>query len=81
VVDNSMDHIDFCRQRLAQPPEILNPVSLISGDELRHAGIPPGPEYRTLLEKTRDAQLVGDIQSRDEALAFALCLWNELADG
>jgi poly(A) polymerase len=71
VLDATTAEIDFCREQLALPPAELNPPPLITGDDLKQLGIPPGPAYRDLLEAVRDAQLVGQIQTRDAALALA----------
>ena len=60
----------FCRERLAWPPERLNPPPLIDGAALIEHGLAPGPQFAPLLEQVRDAQLEGRIQTRDEALAL-----------
>jgi hypothetical protein len=61
----------FCRERLAWPPERLNPPPLVDGSDLIQHGLAPGPEFSALLEKIRDAQLAGEIHTRDQALALA----------
>jgi len=71
VLDESTAEIDFCRQKLALPTTELNPPPLITGDDLKQLGIPPGPAYREVLEAIRDAQLEKRITTRDEALALA----------
>jgi hypothetical protein len=60
----------FCRERLAWPPERLNPPPLVDGSDLIRHGLKPGPQFSDLLEHARDAQLNGEIRTRDEALAF-----------
>jgi hypothetical protein len=62
--------IAFCRERLAWPPERLNPPTLIDGAALIEHGLTPGPQFAALLDGVRDAQLEGQIRSRDEALAL-----------
>lgn len=69
-VSPALQEIEFCRQKLALPPHQLNPPPLITGDDLKAAGIAPGPQYRALLDGARDAQLLGQIATRDEALAL-----------
>lgn len=71
VLDGHLDDIAAAAQRLAQPPEQWNPAPLISGDDLRRAGIPVGPAYRRILDGVRDAQLDGQIQTVQQALDFA----------
>jgi tRNA nucleotidyltransferase/poly(A) polymerase len=71
VVDGSTDETDYCRAKLALPPEELNPAPLLTGDDLKRAGIQPGPIYRQILDAVRDAQLDRNITSYDQALDFA----------
>jgi hypothetical protein len=61
----------FCGERLAWPAERLNPPPLVDGSDLIRHGLAPGPQFSALLEEIRDAQLNGEIASRDEALALA----------
>ncbi|HUG91685.1 MAG TPA: CCA tRNA nucleotidyltransferase [Planctomycetaceae bacterium] len=56
---------DFLRDT---PPEALNPPPLVTGNDLIAAGLQPGSRFKTLLEAVRDAQLNGEIHTRDEAL-------------
>ncbi len=51
---------------------ILHPPRLIGGEELmRELAIDPGPHLSSLLEKIHQAQLVGDVKGRSEALEYA----------
>src|SRR5262245_28082056 len=70
VLDGHTDEIDFCREKLALPPAELNPLPLITGDDLKKLGIAPGPAYRELLDAVRDAQLDGHIKTASEALEW-----------
>lgn len=63
--------IVWCRDRLKQPPELLDPPPLVTGDDLLRHGVRRGPAYRRLLDRIRDAQLDGEISSPAEALALA----------
>jgi tRNA nucleotidyltransferase/poly(A) polymerase len=58
----------YCRERLALPAERLNPPPLVDGADLIRHGLTPGPEFSALLEQVRDAQLGGQIATKDEAL-------------
>jgi hypothetical protein len=60
----------FCRERLAWPAERLNPAPLVDGSDLIAHGLAPGPQFSELLEHVRDAQLNGQIATREEALAL-----------
>jgi tRNA nucleotidyltransferase/poly(A) polymerase len=71
VLDGSTAEIDFCRAKLALPVVELNPPPLITGDDLKQLGMPPGPAYRLVLDAVRDAQLDRQIATRAAALALA----------
>ena len=58
----------YCQQLLNQPPELLNPPPLVTGDDLLLHGVPTGPQYRFLLQRVRAAQLDGQIGTKQEAL-------------
>ena len=60
--------LDYALQRedgrVTQPP-------LVNGrDLLRDFGLQPGPEIGILLEAVREAQAVGEIRTRDQAMAL-----------
>jgi tRNA nucleotidyltransferase/poly(A) polymerase len=61
----------YCRERLTWPAEQLNPPPLVDGADLIGHGLRPGPQFSALLEEIRDAQLNGEIGTRQEALALA----------
>lgn len=74
----SLAPVEFCRKFLAQtPPEVLDPVPLITGDDLVAMGLRPGPRFKSILDSVRDAQLNLQIISREEALSMAGGLGNE----
>ena len=62
--------IAWCRARLAEPPDVLDPPPLLTGDDLIRHGVCPGPSFRVLLNRVREAQLDGEIQTADDALAL-----------
>jgi len=50
---------------------VIEPPPLITGrDVMAHLGIPSGPEVGRLLAQVREAQAVGEVHTRDEALAL-----------
>lgn len=67
---SDLQEVEFCRQMLARSPAELDPVPLLTGDDLIAHGIAPGPRYKTLLQRVRDAQLDGQVHSKAEALAL-----------
>ncbi|UUO05771.1 CCA tRNA nucleotidyltransferase [Blastopirellula sp. J2-11] len=64
-------HLDFVRERLGWSVERLNPLPVATGDDLIRAGLKPGRHFQGLLESIRDAQLLGEITTLDEALELA----------
>lgn len=71
VVDGSLEHVEYCQQRLELPPQQLNPDPLITGDDLIAHGLVPGRQFKAILDAVREAQLGGQISSKEEALALA----------
>ena len=61
----------YCRDRLALPPEQLNPPPLLTGDDLIATRCPPRALYASLLRQVRDAQLDGQIADRAQAIALS----------
>ncbi len=58
-------------ERLAGRPGGLRPSPLITGDDLIGLGLAPGPGFARWLEAVYDAQLEGEVSSREEALGLA----------
>lgn len=71
------DHVAWCREKLALPPHELDPPPLISGNDLRALGIPPGKLYSTFLRRVREAQLDGQLTTPEQALAAVAQWWKE----
>ncbi len=59
--------LEYCRQKLRLPPEELNPPPLLTGEDLKQLGLPPGPIFSQLLQWVRDQQLDGKLKNADEA--------------
>jgi tRNA nucleotidyltransferase/poly(A) polymerase len=56
---------------VARPRVEIDPPPLVTGDDLRAAGFPPGPAMGATLARIRTLQLDGVITTRDEAMAVA----------
>ena len=52
------------------PLEVLDPPPLLGGNDLKALGVAPGPAFKEWLDNVRDAQLNGDVSTREEALAW-----------
>ncbi|MFM7133804.1 MAG: CCA tRNA nucleotidyltransferase [Planctomycetota bacterium] len=53
-------------------PARMLPQPFLDGTALIRAGLRPGPDFKSLLDRTLDAQIEGRVRSAEEALAFAL---------
>ena len=51
-----------------EEPEQLRPILLVTGRDLIAAGYRPGPRFKAMLETAEDAQLEGEITSREQGL-------------
>lgn len=60
-----LDHLEGLLRD--HPPETFNPPRLLTGDDLKEMGLPPGPLFKRLLEEVRVLQLDGQLKNRWEA--------------
>jgi poly(A) polymerase len=66
------DVYEFVKSKLAElNQEQLRPPRLLTGDDLIQAGYVPGPAFRRVIELAETAQLEGEIETREQALALA----------
>ncbi len=56
----------------ATPGDRLNPPRLVDGNDLRRAGLRPGPDFKRRLDAVEDAQLEGRVTTPEAALELAL---------
>lgn len=61
--------------RLAAEVGGLAPEPLLNGSDLISLGCEPGPRFKSLLDQTYDRQLEGDLNFKEEAIAFARAEW------
>jgi len=67
-----LESYGFVSQVLAETPaEQIRPPRLLTGDDLLEMGYKPGPAFREILNAVEDAQLEGQIQTKDEAREYA----------
>jgi len=58
---------DFIR---TTPPEVVRPKKLMTGEDVLELGFSPGPIVGKILTAVEEAQLDGELGSRDEAISF-----------
>jgi poly(A) polymerase len=62
---------EFAKEKLENTPEQeIRPEPLITGLDLIQHGWKPGPQFRTVLQAVEDAQLEGELHTREEAISF-----------
>jgi poly(A) polymerase len=71
---------DFCESyRRDLPDGPLDPPALLTGADLKDAGLEPGPVFKDLLDRARTLQLDGALADRDAALAWLARAKGDLA--
>jgi poly(A) polymerase len=67
----NLDNYEFVRAKLAElPAEAIRPQLLVNGKDLIEMGYRPGPQFKEILRMVEDAQLEGQITTREEAVRF-----------
>jgi poly(A) polymerase len=68
-----LDSYEFVTRFLAvTPPEQVRPERLLTGDVLQTMGFRPGPLFAEILRALEDAQLEGQITTREEAAQYVM---------
>ncbi|HVO92024.1 MAG TPA: CCA tRNA nucleotidyltransferase, partial [Terriglobales bacterium] len=67
--NGDLQYYRFCKERLAElNEEAIRPQPLLRGGDLIAIGLTPGPSFADILRQAEDAQLGGELSSRQEAL-------------
>ena len=66
-----LQYYDFCKQKQAELSiEEIHPEPLLRGRDLIAMGFTPGPIFQDILKQVEEAQLGGELVTREEALAW-----------
>jgi poly(A) polymerase len=69
--NGDLQYYQFCKERLGElKEEEIRPAPLVRGDDLIALGLTPGPIFADILRQVEDAQLGGELTSREEALEW-----------
>jgi len=69
----NLDSYNLVRRFIAETPsEQVRPERLITGDDLQAMGFRPGPVFSQILGSLEDAQLEGQVKTREDAAQFVL---------
>ncbi len=69
--DAAFDLPTFEEEMQSLRQEGVAPEPLANGDDLIAVGLQPGPAFKHILDETYDAQLEGQVTTREQAIAFA----------
>jgi poly(A) polymerase len=69
--NGDMSYYQFCQERRGElREEEIRPEPLVRGGDLIELGFKPGPRFKEILRQVEDAQLGGEVHSRDQALEW-----------
>src|SRR5882724_11307770 len=69
----NLESYEFVERFIAEtPPEQVRPERLLTGDDLQNMGFRPGRVFSQILRNLEDAQLEGQVKTREEAAQFVL---------
>ena len=69
--NGDLQYYRFCKQKLeAFKEEEIHPAPLVRGRDLIELGFLPGPGFSEILKQVEEAQLGGELSSREQALAW-----------
>jgi poly(A) polymerase len=68
-----LQYYQFCKQKLAElKHEEMHPPPLLRGRDLIAMGFTPGPRFHEILKEVEEAQLGGELSSREEAMEWVI---------
>jgi poly(A) polymerase len=69
--NGDLQYYHFCKQKLEEfKEEEIHPAPLLRGQDLLALGFAPGPGFGEILKQVEEAQLGGELSSREQALAW-----------
>ena len=71
AANGDLQYYDFCKQKQAELSiEEIHPEPLLRGRDLIAMGFTPGPIFQDILKQVEEAQLSGELVTREEAMAW-----------
>jgi poly(A) polymerase len=69
--NGDLQHYRYCMEKLAElKTEDIHPEPLLRGRDLIAMGFSPGPNFQQILKQVEEAQLGGELSSREQAIAW-----------
>jgi len=80
ATDGDLTQVDYCRYYLKEQPQgPIDPPMLFTGHDLARLGVKPGPIFKTVLDRVREAQLDRQIHDKAGATELARAVLAELS--
>ena len=71
--NGDLQYYDFCRRKMAElKAEQIHPEPLLRGRELIEMGFTPGPLFQKILHQVEEAQLEGELRTKEQAVAWVM---------
>lgn len=75
ATDGDLTEVEYCRYYLKEQPQgPIDPPLLFTGHDLARLGVKPGPIFKTVLDRVREAQLDREILDKAGATELAMSL-------
>ena len=75
--NGDLSYYRFCQERRGGlDDEEMRPEPLVRGGDLIELGFKPGPQFKEILRQVEDAQLGGELHSRDDAIEWIKTKFN-----
>ena len=69
--NRNLEAYEYVRDFLqATPPDVVRPQKLVTGEDVLALGFKPGPAIGKILASVEEAQLNGELATREEAISF-----------
>ncbi len=71
--NGDLQYYQFCRQKMAElKKEEIHPEPLLRGRDLIAMGFSPGPLFQNILKEVEEAQLNGEISTKEQAVEWVI---------
>ena len=75
--NGDLSYYRFCQERrITLDDDEIRPEPLVRGGDLIGLGFKPGPQFKEILRQVEDAQLGGELHSRDDAIEWIKIKFN-----
>ena len=68
--NRDLQYVEFCERKRVELAQSVRPARLLGGADLLALGYPRGPLIGRILHTVEDAQLEGEVSTREQALAL-----------